>query len=86
LIDYYRHTMSELGYQAELFISQVAGRKVDLDPYPLQLRRGEHFGPDEERLIEEIRPRLLPRYRDLPQEDLLAAGVMLRATKPDDRS
>lgn len=85
MMDYYRDKMLELGLESEIYITEVletnnvchavSGRKVAID-----------FGVDyfdrHRALVRAIRPRLLPRFRHLPDQELLAAGVFLAATKP----
>jgi SAM-dependent methyltransferase len=82
LIDYHRRTMDELGYEAELLVTRVIGAAEDLpEPVPAD-RVGEVIGQALP-LIEEIRPRLLERFRALPDEDLAVAAIFLRARKPE---
>ena len=81
-IDYYRRKMRELGYDARLLITRACGVEAELHP-PLELFQPEMVCPhDDLAQLEEIRPRLLPRFRDLPAEDLMATGMMLVARKP----
>ena len=81
LVDYYRNKMAQLGYQATLFTTAVLARP-DLSPHKTVLRRGVDYTDTELDLIRQIRPRLLERYRALPDEDLLVAGIFLMGRKP----
>jgi hypothetical protein len=72
----YRRLMT--GRKCRITISQVAGSNVDLDAYPERLKYGEHYGETEREMVTEIRPRLASRFRSWAEEDLLAAGIVLR--------
>jgi SAM-dependent methyltransferase len=81
-INYYRDKMRALGYDARLFITRVAGCADELDPHKTAIRPGVDYGPVQIELIQAIRPRLAPPFRNLSDEDLLAAGLFLAARKP----
>jgi hypothetical protein len=79
LIGYHRRKLTELGYSFDIKVTRLIG--------------GEEFPPIEvdevvskldpaRALIEEIRPKLLPRYRELSDEELAIADVFIRARKP----
>lgn len=77
LADYYRAKLGELGYEYRL----LATKPIDGDeivPHPPELE----VSAEARRLIEEIRPRLAPRYRGLSDADLATAGIFLIARKP----
>lgn len=82
LIDSYRDWHAEHGYDARMLVTRVAGRQGELDPHAEELSESElgRAAP----LIAAVRPRLLPRYRELPDSDLAAAGVFIaaRASSP----
>lgn len=82
LIDFYRQRLLDLRYDHDLLISRVVGRDQDLDPYAEMLEHGAHYTDLDVKLIEEIRDKLIPRYRNLATEDLLSAGAFVRARKP----
>jgi SAM-dependent methyltransferase len=80
LADYFRRKMDAMGYAWELFYTHLIEDDSELEPHPRELdpelveaRRGT---------IAEIRPRLLPRFRELDGADLAVSGVFLCATKP----
>ncbi|MEO7649512.1 MAG: methyltransferase domain-containing protein, partial [Bryobacteraceae bacterium] len=81
LADYYRNTMARLGYRTTVFTTVVLGRP-DLPLHKVTLQKGVDYTDTELDLIRRIRPRLLERYRSLPDEDLLVAGIFLMARKP----
>jgi SAM-dependent methyltransferase len=74
LLDYYRRKVDELGYDAELIVNQLLGVEGAVQE--------AEVGPLQRQLIDSIRPRLQPRFRSLPDEDLAAAGLFLVARKP----
>jgi SAM-dependent methyltransferase len=82
LINYYRDRLSSLGYSVDLFITGVVGGKP-VEPWMLRLEYGVHYDDKILEGIEAIRPRLLERYRQLPDEDLLVSGIFLAGRKPE---
>ncbi len=81
LTDYYRSKLDSMGYSYTLFVSQVVGEKNGLSPYPPALVRGHHYDVHHEQLVDEIRAKLVDRYRSLASEDLMTAGILLVAQK-----
>jgi hypothetical protein len=81
LIDYYRCKMEQLRYDAMLLVTRVCGAQKEIFPYKDSLDRGVDYGEDSLAQLRAIRPRLLPEYQALSDEDLLAAGVILVAYK-----
>jgi SAM-dependent methyltransferase len=82
--NYYRDKMHTLGYEAMLFITRIAGDPNELNPHKTAIQRGVDYGNEQLDRIRSIRPRLAPAFRDLADEDLLAAGLFLTARKPID--
>jgi SAM-dependent methyltransferase len=82
LVDVYRRTLASLGYETNVKVTQVLGDDHKL-PYRERLIEGRDFGSRHVELVEQIRPRLLARYRALPVEDLLVASALIVARKPD---
>jgi SAM-dependent methyltransferase len=80
LANYYRETLEAWNYEVELLISRLIGQSELETPAPAEGlgARIEQAAP----LVEEIRPRLLERFRDLPVADLAAASVFVNARKP----
>jgi SAM-dependent methyltransferase len=81
-IDYYGRKMRELGYFAGLLVTRVAGVEPEIVPHRPSLEGGETWFPQAQALVGRIRPRLARPFRDLPDEDLMVAGVFLVAQKP----
>jgi SAM-dependent methyltransferase len=86
LLDYYRSTMAASGYRTTFFRSWVVGGKTALREYPTELQYGRDYTDDNLQLVRSIRPRLLPRYRELSDDDLLTASVVMVAEKPADQT
>ncbi len=85
LLDYYRSKMAEMGYNARIYITEVRGpdnTSQPVDGRRTELVAGTDFDDEHVRLVEEIRPRLARRFRGLTNEELLAGGLFLAATKP----
>lgn len=82
LINYYRAQLAARGFDATYAYTKTVGLKDNITPYSRQLRPGQDYDDAQVALVERIRSRLAPPYRDLPLEDLLVAGVFINATKP----
>jgi len=79
LANYYREKTRELGFRTEIWITNAYGAGVYDQPRP-GLTAAD-CSPEQRRIVDQIRPRLLPRYRDLPIEDLVPSGIFLVAEK-----
>jgi SAM-dependent methyltransferase len=77
LADFYRAKLTELGYDGRILVTKPVDGD-ELDPHPDRIE----VQPRTRDLIEEVRPRLLPRYRALSDADLATAGIFLVARKP----
>ena len=86
--NYYRDKMKELGYHAEIYYTGVIeqsgyhGIQREIVPHKKRLEQGIDYSDEHKRMIEAVRPRLAAQFRNLSDEDLLAAAIMLVATKP----
>jgi SAM-dependent methyltransferase len=81
LIGYYRQTMSELGYDAKFWVTNVVGHGPVIPHEELAELEGE-YSRLAQPVINEIRPKLWRKYRNLPDEELMVRGVFLVARKP----
>lgn len=82
-IDYYRRAMRAFGYDSIFHITRVVGGVVkEFAPNTTRLIEGTHYTAETLRLITEIRPRLLPRFQALSDEDLMVEDMFLVAAKP----
>lgn len=82
LVNDYRQQLDGLGYQTTILITDLITGKGKGDLYPHR----EKLDPETSRaalgLLKPIRPRLLPRFRNLPDEELIVSGVFVIARKP----
>jgi SAM-dependent methyltransferase len=87
MLNWYRDKVKELGMDAQFYRSATIQRQynrmpVEVIPHKQNLQVGVDYPADTAALVKEIRPQILPRYRDLSEEDLITAGVFLVARKP----
>lgn len=83
-IVYYRDKVKSFGYEGEVFITEVLDRGAGyrkLEGRRTRLTSGGDYGEEDLKQIGQIRPRLAAPFRDLADEDLLAAGIFLVARK-----
>jgi SAM-dependent methyltransferase len=82
LVDYYRHKTSELGYETSIYTTWVLGNPRELTPHKQTLEKGVDYSDATLEQIRSIRPRLLERYKQLPDADLMVEGIYLVAHRP----
>jgi SAM-dependent methyltransferase len=82
LISAYRSVLEDLGYQLQVRITKVLGDAEKLDHYRDELIEGRDFERRHVELLDRIRPRMLERYRSLPDADLLTQSALIVARKP----
>ncbi len=85
LIDWYRARLDTLGYDAQLLVTRVVGRREELAYGARQPPIDAVSDRATRELLEAIRPRLQPGYRALADEDLAVAGIFIVARKPEQR-
>lgn len=78
---WYRDALDRLGYSQTHLVSHLVGVTDELEPH-VEEPAAEILAPVLQE-VEEIRPRLLPRYRSLPARELAVAGFSLVAQKPN---
>ena len=83
LVDYYRRAMRSFGYDTTIYVTWVLGQTQPLREFRTTLQNGVDYSGDALTLVRSIRPRLLPRYRQLTDDDLLVAGILVVAVKPE---
>jgi hypothetical protein len=79
---YYRRIAARYGYSAQIYRTWVVGGRARLPEYQTHLRYGQDYSDENLQLVRAVRPRLLARYRDLPEEDLLTRSILLVLDKP----
>ena len=84
LMSDYRAILTGLGYEGKLLITDVIGRKGkgDLQPHKETLDSKAEYVATAQALVDEIRPRLIPRFSNLSDEELMISGVFMIASKP----
>jgi SAM-dependent methyltransferase len=86
LIDYYREVGARMGYETEIYATRVLGSNLDLPEPRRVLRPGIDYSDRQLKMIAEIRPRLLERFRKLSDADLLVQSMVFVASKPVKRT
>lgn len=84
LIGYYRQKMAELGYEYSLLITSLVGGRCEIVPHRKAILWDTEDARRARLLVETIRWRLQPEFRDMPIEDLMVSGIFLVAHKPFD--
>jgi hypothetical protein len=87
-LPYYSAALTRLNYRFELLRTGVITGKAPefwkpVEPHREGLREGIDYSSEDAAYVERIRPRLIEEFRSLPAADLLAAGILLVAVKPD---
>jgi hypothetical protein len=86
LAGYYCQKAREMGHSVQLHVTrtlETARASVpDLPPGTTKPQYGVHYSARTFQLIRDIRPRLIKRYSDVPDEDLIVADGFLVARKP----
>jgi SAM-dependent methyltransferase len=82
-IAWYREKLATLGLQTRFHIVRTVGStRPEFAPGTFQLKRGVHYEEADLEMLREIRPRLLPRFQTLTDEDLLVEDMFVVADKP----
>lgn len=88
MLNYYREKMAQMKYEAEFYLTGLvvdgsySAVEAEIFPHKKSFVYGVDYSDEHRRLIEEIRPRLQPEFRNLTDEDLLASATMLVGRKP----
>jgi SAM-dependent methyltransferase len=78
----YRALLGELGHEARIEVTNVAGAHAPLDPYREQIAIGREVSRPLADSIKRMRPRLAPQFASLPTEELAATGIVVVSRKP----
>jgi len=85
LMSYYRKVMSALGYDTKLLITGIIGvgvcGKGDLHPHKEKVELNVDYPESTLQMVREIRPRLVPEYRTMPDDELIVDGIFIVAGK-----
>jgi len=86
LVDYYRDRLESLGYSSSIYTTWILGQPKPLSTFRTDIRRGVDYSDESLALVRSIRPRLLPRYRKLSDDDLIVQSIIVSAEKRRDLS
>jgi len=81
-LDYYRTIARRYGYEARIYRTWVVGGSSRLAEYQTDLQFGRDYSDENLRLVRSVRSRLLPRYRELADEDLMTRSILIVLDKP----
>lgn len=82
LIDFYRGVITDLNYDFSITKARVVGEKREISPHKADLKLGEDYSDATLSLLQEIRPKLLPKFRAMSDDDLMVSAMFLAARKP----
>jgi SAM-dependent methyltransferase len=80
LIGDYREQMQKRGYDAKLLVTSILG-EGPLMPHKESIKAGVDYSEKTLALINQIRPKLAPPYRDRSEAELATTGIFLVAAK-----
>jgi len=81
LIGYYRNKLKELGYESKIFVTSLLGQGT-LDPHKETPRLNDDYMEATRALVDQIRPKLSGKYKDMSNEDLIVDGIFIIGKKP----
>ncbi len=81
-VNYYRHKMAELGYEATVHIVNLVGSRLKFPPDVIAPPVGSLEYQAAQEQIRSIRPRLAPEFHAIPDEDLMVEDLFLVGRKP----
>jgi SAM-dependent methyltransferase len=82
MMSYYRDAAGRMGYQTQIYIMHVLGHPAPMPEPKLEIQKGVDYTDTDLKLIADIRPRLQPQFRNLPDTELLAQSIIFVARKP----
>jgi len=82
LIGDFRRILARLGYKTQIWVPHLAGTTKEFVPHLSEHDVDAHLTDDAKALLDSIRPSLRPEFRDLPDHDLIIAGIFFVAEKP----
>ncbi len=81
LVNYYKHKMEELGYGMKIFVTHLIGREEELIPHKETLEFNADYSTSTISILQQIRPKLIRRFKNVPDEELMIAGIFLITKK-----
>jgi len=80
-VNYYRDKMNTLGYCTNILITQVVGCENEILPHKDATVPGLDYSDATLSCLKEVRRHLVNGFKDMPDEELIVAGIFLTATK-----
>lgn len=80
-VSYYRRKMLALGYEVQILVTRIVGAQSEIIPHQQVVMLGKEYESATLSLLNHIRPQLRPEFRQMPDEDLIVAGIFLIARK-----
>ncbi len=77
----YRAKLSSLEYETRVLTAKVVGSNTEIVPHVERIENCVHYGDEQLAIVSSIRPKLLERYRNLSDEDLLQSAIFIDARK-----
>ena len=77
----YRSKLSSLGYETRVLTAKIVGSNTEIVPHVERVENCVHYGDEQLAIVSTIRPKLLERYRNLSDEDLLQSAIFIDARK-----
>jgi len=81
-VNYYRDVARHLGYDYTIYVTHILGVEKELVSPKESIDRNLDYSDFSLQTIREIRPRLVPQFRELSDADLLVQGIFFVARKP----
>jgi SAM-dependent methyltransferase len=81
LINYYKQKMIALGYDVRILISHIIGSEAEILPHKETVIYGCDYFDSTILLIKNIRPHLTDKFRNMPDDELIADSIFLTAKK-----
>ena len=77
----YRDMLRSLGYETRVLTAKVVGANTEIVPHVEGIKNCVHYADEQLAIVSSIRPKLLERYRNLSDEDLLQCAIFIDASK-----
>ena len=77
----YRDKLKSLGYETRVLTAKVVGSNTEIVPHVESIKNSVHYADEQLAIVSSIRPKLLERYRNLSDEDLLQSAIFIDASK-----
>ena len=81
MMGYYREAAARMGYESQIYITHILGHPDPMPEPKAQIRKGIDYTDADLKLVADIRPRLQPQFRNLPDTELLAQSIIFVARK-----